>query len=67
MKQLGLIYCDCAHKIWCEVRYEEDLVIFAFFDGMETSETYGEKITQCPRCGGWSFAERLLELPKTGV
>ncbi len=67
MKQTGVVYCSCAHKIRFEVRYDEDFVNLIFFDGVETSETYGEQITQCPGCGGRSFAERLLEPPKTDV
>ena len=60
MKQSGLIYCSCAHKIWCEVWYEEDFVRLIFFDDVETSETYTEQITQCPGCGGCSFVAALL-------
>ncbi len=60
-QQSGLVYCSCAHKIWCEVRYEADLVILIFFDDEETSETYAEQITHCPGCGGGSFVEDLLD------
>jgi hypothetical protein len=67
MKQTGVVYCICAHKIRFEVRYEDDWVHIGFFDDMETSETYGEEITQCPGCGGLSFAERLLEPPHMDV
>jgi hypothetical protein len=70
MKQTGVVYCSCAHKIRFEVCYDEDFVHLVFFDAVETSETYGEQITQitrCPGCGGRSFAERLLEPPKTDV
>ena len=63
MKQSSLIYCSCSHKIWCEVRYEADLVILIFFDDEETSETYAEQITHCPGCGGQSFVEGFLEEP----
>jgi hypothetical protein len=65
MEQLGVVYCGCAHKIRYEVRYEEDFVHLAFFDDVETSETYGEQITQCPGCGYRSLAKRLLEPPHT--
>ncbi len=67
MKQTGVVYCSCAHKIRYEVRDEEDFVHLAFFDDEETNKTYGEQITQCPGCGGLSFTERLLEPPKTDV
>ena len=67
MKQIGVVYCSCAHKSRFKVRYDEDFVYLAFFDDVETSETYGEQITHCPGCGGRSFAERLLEPPKTNV
>lgn len=68
MTTLGLIYCSCGHKLWCEARFEEeDLLSLIFFDNVESSETYGEQITQCPGCDGESFAERLLEPPHTDV
>jgi hypothetical protein len=67
MKQTGVVYCSCAHKIRFEARYDEGFVYLAFFDDVETSETYGEQITQCPGCGGRSFVQRLLEPPKTDV
>ena len=60
MKQSGLIYCNCAHKIWCEVRYDEDFVHLIIFDDEGTSETYAEQITHCPGCGGCSFVAALL-------
>jgi hypothetical protein len=68
MTPSGVIYCSCGHKLWCEARFEEeDLLRLIFFDNVESSETYGEQITQCPGCGGLSFAERLLEPPHTDV
>ena len=60
MKQSSLIYCRCGHEIWCEVFVEGDLVSLVFFDDVESSETYAEKITQCPGCGRLPV-ERLLE------
>jgi hypothetical protein len=60
MKQSGLIYCKCGYEIWCETFVEENLVRLVFFDDVESSETYAEQITQCPRCGRLP-SERLLE------
>lgn len=67
MKQTAVVYCSCAHKIRFEVRYEEDLAYLGFFDDVETSETFGEQIGQCPGCGWRSFAKRLLEPPHAEV
>ena len=68
MTQSGLIYCSCGYKLWCEARFDdEDLLRLIFFDNEETSETYGERITLCPGCGGRSFVARLLEPPHTDV
>ena len=60
MKQSNLIYCRCWHEIWFEVFFEGELVSLVFFNVVESSETYAEKITQCPGCGRLPV-QRLLE------
>jgi hypothetical protein len=42
----------CGHSISCEVQPEGERIGFlAFFDDEPTSETYGERVKSCPRCG----------------
>ena len=44
--------CMCGHSISCEVQPEGERIGFlAFFDDEPTSETYGERVKSCPRCG----------------
>jgi hypothetical protein len=47
-----LLYKKCGHGISCGVRGEgERLGFLVYFDDQEVSETYGEQIACCPRCG----------------
>ena len=44
--------CACGHSILCEVQPEgERIGYLAFFDNELASETYGERVRSCPRCG----------------
>lgn len=44
--------CPCGYAILCEVRrLVERMGTVAFFDGESTSETYGERVRNCPGCG----------------
>jgi hypothetical protein len=46
------LHCVCGHNIVCEVQPEGERIGFlAFFDDEPTSETYGQRIKGCPRCG----------------
>jgi hypothetical protein len=47
---MALLYCDCGHWIWSEIWWKEKKELL-FFDDLETSETYGERVTHCPGCG----------------
>ena len=44
--------CVCGYRISCEVQPAgERIGYLAFFDNEPTSETYGERVKSCPRCG----------------
>lgn len=47
---MALLYCECGHCVWSELWWKESRHVLLFFDGLETSETYGERITSCPGC-----------------
>lgn len=48
---MAILYCGCGHTIWSELWWEEPRDVLLFFDDLETSETYGERVTHCPGCG----------------
>ena len=44
--------CPCGYAILCEVRrMVECMGTVAYFDDESTSETYGERVRNCPGCG----------------
>lgn len=44
--------CACGYRIGCELWVEgERLGVVRLFDNEEASETYGERLERCPRCG----------------
>ena len=46
------LHCVCGHSICCEVRSTgERLGFLAFLDNEPASETYGQRIENCPGCG----------------
>ena len=47
---MTLLYCECGHEIWSELWRKEPRHVLLFFDDLETSETYSERITHCPGC-----------------
>ncbi len=61
-QQAALVfYCECGHKMWCEVRrLEEDLGALAFFDDEEASESYDEWVDRCPGCGRLPMGQILM-------
>ena len=48
---MALLYCECGHWIWSELWWKEPGHVLLYFDDMEKSETYGERVTHCPGCG----------------
>ena len=48
---MAILYCECGHTIWSELWWKEPGHVLLFFDDLETSETYGERVTHCPGCG----------------
>jgi hypothetical protein len=51
-EEASTLQCPCAHDLLCEVRrLGERLGALAFFDNEPTSETYGERVENCPGCG----------------
>ncbi len=57
-----VFYCECGHKMWCELRrLEEGLGALAFFDDEEASETYAERVACCPGCGRRPVGQILAE------
>jgi hypothetical protein len=52
LERLAALLCACTYQILCEVREEGERLGFpAFFDGQPDSETHGQQLTSCPRCG----------------
>jgi hypothetical protein len=51
-----LVYCECGHTLWCEVRREgAGRVVVMCFNDVQTSKSYAEQVGYCPGCG-----QRLL-------
>jgi hypothetical protein len=48
---MAILYCACGHEIWSELWWKEPRHVLLFFDDLEKSETYGERVTHCPGCG----------------
>ena len=48
---MAILYCECGHIIWSELWWKEPGHVLLFFDDLERSETYGERVTRCPGCG----------------
>lgn len=47
------LYCPCPerHKLWGEFWWVGGGHRWMFFDDLETSETYAERVERCPACG----------------
>jgi len=44
----------CAHSLWAEKVYvAHSFDIWAFFDAVEQSGPYSERVGLCPECGAW--------------
>ena len=51
-EEVVTLRCPCGYAILCEVwRLVERMGTVAFFDDESTSETYGERIRNCPGYG----------------
>ena len=48
---MALLRCECGHGIWSELWWKDSQHVLLFFDDLETSETYGERVIHCPGCG----------------
>ena len=50
---MAALHCTCEqkHQIWGEFWWTGGKHNWIFFDDKETSETYTERLTQCPACG----------------
>ena len=48
---MALLNCECGREIWSELWWKEPRHVLLYFDDLETSETYGERVTECPGCG----------------
>jgi hypothetical protein len=61
LEQLVALRCLCSYAI-CVVLLDagEQLCIITFFDGEPTSETYDERVSECPSCGERLELHRLL-------
>ena len=52
MQDTAALLCLCAHRILCEVQREgERLGSLIFFDNEPESETNGQRVDSCPKCG----------------
>lgn len=47
---MALLYCECGHVIWSELWWKGPGHVLLYFDDLETSETYTERVTHCPGC-----------------
>jgi hypothetical protein len=47
---MAVLYCECGHIIWSELWWKEPGHVLLYFDDLETSETYAERVTHCPGC-----------------
>lgn len=47
---MAILYCECGHVIWSELWWKDPGHVRLFFDDLETSETYGERVIHCPGC-----------------
>lgn len=47
------LYCPCPerHKLWGELWWADEKHRWVFFDDLEGSETYAERVQRCPACG----------------
>ena len=44
--------CVCGYRISCQARSKgEHIGFLTFFDNEPTSETYGQRVENCPGCG----------------
>ena len=50
---MAVFYCKCKNRVWAEFWWkpEDDKHEWAYFDNEAGSESYGERVTNCPSCG----------------
>jgi len=63
------LYCPCEqqYQIWGEFWWSGEKYAWVFFDDRERSETYTERITQCPTCGQHLERENLERVTYRGA
>jgi uncharacterized protein with PIN domain len=57
---------SCGYKLWSVERDVDGRFVRVHFDGENTSETYAQQVTHCPRCNKWlqkPAAEETHHLP----
>lgn len=47
---MAVLYCECGHKVWSELWWKEPKHELLFFDDLEASGSYRERVTYCPGC-----------------
>lgn len=58
---LVALLCACGHAVCVLLRHEaEHLCTTVFLDDESTSETYGERVRECPNCGEQLGLHRLM-------
>lgn len=61
---MAVLHCGCGYKLWSELWWKESRDVLLFFDDLERSATYGERMTRCPGC---SEELRIGALEPAGV
>ncbi len=65
--EAATLRCVCGHGILCEVQPEGERIGFlVFFDDEPTSETYGHRVKDCPRCGEQLGLPVLYRINRSG-
>jgi hypothetical protein len=49
---MATLFCECGHRLWSVFWWNGTKHLWVFFDDERMSETYLERITSCPECGG---------------
>ena len=47
---MAVLYCECGHRVWSELWWKELKYELLFFDDLDMSGTYGERVAYCPGC-----------------
>jgi hypothetical protein len=61
IEDLLALLCVCGHALSVLLRGEDEyLCTLDFFDDESTSDTYGERVRECPTCGEQLGLHRLM-------